>query len=98
MQQAAALALSSHLTIPRVHAPNPKPTRFASIKPMKSLEVDYSSPVSVFPAEACETIGGDACAADTCPEVKPEATNTRNNIGREAVDREYVDYTTDPKT
>ncbi|KAE8697435.1 Detected protein of unknown function [Hibiscus syriacus] len=39
--------------------------------------VDYSfmlsaliDALSVFPAEACETIGGDACAADIYPEVR----------------------------
>nr|BAG15859.1 CCR protein [Bruguiera gymnorhiza] len=32
--------------------------------------VDYSSLTSVFPAEACETVGGEACLADAYPEVK----------------------------
>ncbi|XP_073023610.1 light-regulated protein 1, chloroplastic [Primulina eburnea] len=100
MQQAAALTLSSPLNVPRMLTPDhfPKPTCFASIKPLNALAVNYSSPISVFPAEACETIGGDTCVADVYPEIKLEATKTPHNIGREAVDREYLDYTTDDKT
>lgn len=54
----------------------------------------------VFPAEACETIGGEACLADTYPEVKlqPEARiNSALNTAPESVDREYLDYD-GPKT
>lgn len=53
---------------------------------------------SVFPAEACETLGGDACAAEMFPEVKPApqaAVAARTSA--EEVDREYLEYS-EPKT
>ncbi|KAL5793495.1 hypothetical protein ACOSP7_002089 [Xanthoceras sorbifolium] len=55
---------------------------------------DYNSAFSVFPAEACETIGGEACLADMYPEVKikPDARNDAAIIASEAVDREYFEY------
>ncbi|KAL3526217.1 hypothetical protein ACH5RR_014589 [Cinchona calisaya] len=62
--------------------------------------VDYSSTFSVFPAEACETIGGDACLADIYPEVKLQMQDTRSTIKitrSELVEREYFQYT-NPKT
>ncbi|KAJ4960311.1 hypothetical protein NE237_020221 [Protea cynaroides] len=61
--------------------------------------VDYSSTISVFPAEACETIGGEACAAEMYPEVKiePEAGNDVPKTIPETIDREYVEYN-EPKT
>ncbi|XP_017975160.1 PREDICTED: light-regulated protein [Theobroma cacao] len=61
--------------------------------------VDYSSMLSVFPAEACETIGGDACRADIYPEVKlqPEARNDSPRTATELIDREYLEYN-DAKT
>ncbi|XP_050270653.1 light-regulated protein 1, chloroplastic-like [Quercus robur] len=61
--------------------------------------VDYNSEISVFPAEACETIGGDACLADIYPEVRlqPEARNNTARIASENADREYLQYT-DAKT
>ncbi|CAK9144399.1 unnamed protein product [Ilex paraguariensis] len=61
---------------------------------------DYSSPTSVFPAEACETIGGEACDAEMYPEVKlkPESkTNSPTKTSSEKVDREYLEYD-NPKT
>ncbi|PIA26107.1 hypothetical protein AQUCO_10000042v1 [Aquilegia coerulea] len=62
--------------------------------------VDYTSKTSVFPAEACETIGGDACDAEIFPEVKLKAEddeNTKAKITQESVDREYLEYN-EPKT
>ncbi|KAL1314533.1 hypothetical protein HN51_041330 [Arachis hypogaea] len=61
--------------------------------------VDYSSMFSVFPAEACETVGGDACLAEMYPEarVQPEARNDKPQVASESVDREYLEYN-DPKT
>ncbi|KAK0591063.1 hypothetical protein LWI29_035176 [Acer saccharum] len=55
---------------------------------------DYSSAFSVFPAEACETVGGEACLADMYPEAKiePEARNDAARIASEAIDREYFEY------
>lgn len=55
---------------------------------------------SVFPAEACETIGGEACDVEMYPETKPKSTHThtlKNNTLSESVDREYLDYN-QPKT
>ncbi|XAR58326.1 hypothetical protein NMG60_11026777 [Bertholletia excelsa] len=65
----------------------------------KFTAVNYNSSFSVFPAEACEIIGGDACAADTYPEVKPrpEGRNNLNRIASEMIEREYLDYN-EPKT
>ncbi|KAI4340625.1 hypothetical protein MLD38_025440 [Melastoma candidum] len=63
-----------------------------------SLMVDYSSPVSVFPAEACEMIGGEACDVAMFPEVKLESQNKRSSTSKsksssmDSVDREYYDY------
>ncbi|EEF50113.1 light-regulated protein, chloroplastic [Ricinus communis] len=62
--------------------------------------VDYSSVVSVFPAEACETIGGEVCDVDMYPEVKlkPEAeSTTAASTATEHIDREYLQYDS-PKT
>ncbi|KAL4364290.1 hypothetical protein GQ457_04G033760 [Hibiscus cannabinus] len=61
--------------------------------------VDYSSMFSVFPAEACEIIGGDACRADIYPEVRlqPEARTNSPRTATESIDREYLEYN-DAKT
>ena len=58
-----------------------------------SSTFDYSSAFSVFPAEACETIGGDACLAEMYPEARlqPEARNERARAS-EAIEREYFEY------
>ncbi|KAK6155339.1 hypothetical protein DH2020_009587 [Rehmannia glutinosa] len=68
-------------------------SRFASIK-LNAMAVNYSSATSVFPAEACETIGGEACLADIYPEVKLEPEANKPKIVRsETTEREYMDYT-----
>ncbi|XP_057493915.1 light-regulated protein, chloroplastic [Actinidia eriantha] len=61
--------------------------------------VDYSSTTSVFPAEACETVGGDACDVEMYPEVKlnPESKTNTSKTPTEVVDREYLEYN-NPKT
>lgn len=48
----------------------------------------------MFPAEACEVIGGDACSAEMYPEakLKPEAGNDTSRIASEPIEREYLDY------
>lgn len=54
----------------------------------------------MFPAEACETVGGEACLAEMNPEVKlqPEAKNQTPRVANsENVEREYLQYN-DPKT
>ncbi|XVF66720.1 hypothetical protein PTKIN_Ptkin10aG0060200 [Pterospermum kingtungense] len=60
---------------------------------------DYSSMTSVFPAEACEIIGGEACDVEMYPEVKlkPQAQSTEPKTASEQIEREYLDYNS-PKT
>ncbi|KAH7851037.1 hypothetical protein Vadar_006457 [Vaccinium darrowii] len=71
----------------------------AAVAAYETSVVDYSSAFSVFPAEACETIGGEACVAEMYPEVKlkREARNNKAQIAAESIDREYIEYTS-PKT
>lgn len=67
---------------------------------MKNLTSDHVLLFSsVFPAEACETIGGEACVAEMYPEVKlkPEARSNNAQIAAESIEREYIEYTS-PKT
>ncbi|KAI3989417.1 hypothetical protein MKX01_032519 [Papaver californicum] len=68
-------------------------------KTNESLTVDYSSPASVFPAEACDTIGGEACNVEMYPEAKPKPENksTAPKTTKESIDREYLEYN-EPKT
>ncbi|KAI4375411.1 hypothetical protein MLD38_013283 [Melastoma candidum] len=69
--------------------------------PRDANTVDYTSSFSVFPAEACETIGGDACSAAMYPEANLSALQPIININieqaTEDMDREYLEYTA-PKT
>ncbi|KAH0855982.1 LOW QUALITY PROTEIN: hypothetical protein HID58_084243 [Brassica napus] len=84
-----------------------KPSRLSSLRfrpnsssPSTSdpLTVDYNdSPLSVFPAEACEVISGYACSADIYPEVKLETKPVSPPVASEPVDREYLEYN-NPKT
>ncbi|XAR48239.1 hypothetical protein NMG60_11030992 [Bertholletia excelsa] len=69
-----------------------------NVTPNDSSTVDYSSMSSVFPAEACETVGGDACDVQMYPEVKlsPEDKEARKTPS-EGIEREYLEYNT-PKT
>ncbi|PON34369.1 Light regulated Lir [Trema orientale] len=61
--------------------------------------VDYNSVFSVFPAEACETIGGEACLAGMFPEAKLEhkVRNGSSKTASESFEREYLEYN-EPKT
>lgn len=52
---------------------------------------------SVFPAEACETVGGEACDVEMYPEVKLKPEAKKGGSVSEAVDREYLQYDS-PKT
>ncbi|KAF8408505.1 hypothetical protein HHK36_007661 [Tetracentron sinense] len=74
-----------------------KATAAAAAMANDTSTVDYSSTASVFPAEACETIGGEACDAEIYPEakLKPEARSAIK--AAESVDREYFEYD-EPKT
>ncbi|KAL0717853.1 hypothetical protein Bca4012_067175 [Brassica carinata] len=77
----------------------PKASRLSSLRPNSSspstsdpLTVDYNdSPLSVFPAEACEVISGYACSADIHPEVKLERKPVSPPAATEQVDREYLE-------
>ncbi|KAH6823727.1 MALE GAMETOPHYTE DEFECTIVE 2 [Perilla frutescens var. hirtella] len=91
----SAALLISFSSPPRYLAISNAP-RFASVR-SNGLSVNYNSTFSVFPAEACDTIGGDTCAADMHPEVKPQTEARKPSIGSEAFERQYLDYT-DPKT
>ncbi|KAL2529263.1 light-regulated protein 1 [Forsythia ovata] len=78
-------------------------SKFSSIR-VTAMEtetpvVDYSSSSSVFPAEACETNGGDSCLVSMYPEVKlkPVDRTNRPNIASEPIERDYLDYC-DPRT
>ncbi|KAF8100915.1 hypothetical protein N665_0214s0074 [Sinapis alba] len=82
-----------------------KASRLSYLRPNSSspstsdpLTVDYNdSPLSVFPAEACEVISGYACSADIYPEVKLETKPVSPPVTSELVDREYLEYN-NPKT
>ncbi|KAF8762146.1 hypothetical protein HU200_009690 [Digitaria exilis] len=60
-------------------------------------EVDYSSSSSVFPMEACELLGGDACSGQMYPEAKPAAAAAAASRREEEVERDYLSYD-EPKT
>ncbi|CAJ1790567.1 unnamed protein product [Sphenostylis stenocarpa] len=79
-------------------SPRFSPIRVATAEPDTST-VDYNSAFSVFPAEACETIGGETCMADMYPEAKvqPQAKSATPRVSTENVEREYLEYN-DPKT
>lgn len=86
-------------SIPRMHTPLCPPIKAAPVN-NDNPSVDYSSTTSVFPAEACETVGGEACDVDMYPEVKlkPDANSTAQpKTASDLVDREYVEYN-NPKT
>ncbi|KAJ4822068.1 Light-regulated protein 1, chloroplastic [Turnera subulata] len=79
------------------------PSRASAIKAAtatlayETSTVDYSSLFSVFPAEACEILGGEACLAEMFPEAKLKAESRTRNASSEAFDREYLQYN-DAKT
>ncbi|XP_057489333.1 light-regulated protein, chloroplastic-like [Actinidia eriantha] len=94
---------TKNLSTPWMSLPKQASSRFSPIKATSvaydTSVVDYSSTFSVFPAEACETIGGEACAADMYPEVKlkPESRNNMARLASEMIEREYLEYN-GPKT
>ncbi|XP_047048357.1 light-regulated protein, chloroplastic-like [Lolium rigidum] len=62
--------------------------------PTGAVEVDYSSDVSVFPMEACDLVGGEACeAAEMYPETKlGDSASAAAASKVEEVEREYLSY------
>jgi hypothetical protein len=72
-------------------------------QPSNQQYVDYAGNQSVFPAEACEELGGDSCAAEGVgPEVKLNPTTPPKPASaaqkKQQPDREYVDYESGNKT
>ncbi|KAJ3683261.1 hypothetical protein LUZ60_013488 [Juncus effusus] len=61
--------------------------------------VSYDSPISVFPGEACDLIGGEACNVQMFHETKLAADQSRNAAKNsvEEFEREYLQYD-EPKT
>ncbi|KAJ4720323.1 Light-regulated protein [Melia azedarach] len=84
--------------MPRLHQTPPCSSIKATALAFDTSTVDYSSMTSVFPAEACETIGGEACDVEMYPEVKLQ-TEIQNKAmsSAELIDREYLEYNS-PKT
>ncbi|KAF6143089.1 hypothetical protein GIB67_041157 [Kingdonia uniflora] len=90
------------IVVTRLKSPLSSPTTVLSRRPSTraapvssdNSTVDYSSVTSVFPAEACDTIGGEACNAEIFPEAKLKQEDGRNKAKtvQELVDREYVEY------
>ena len=61
--------------------------------------VDYdSSSKSVFPAEACDIVGGEACEGEIGVEVKLKADSPSPSSPAVGVEREYVEYASEKKT
>ncbi|KAK3160077.1 hypothetical protein QOZ80_1BG0054930 [Eleusine coracana subsp. coracana] len=65
----------------------------AAVIAAEPAEFDYSSIFSVFPMEACELLGGEACSAQMYPEVKLKAPAAAADSRRaEEVERDYLAY------
>uniref|UniRef100_J3KVL6 Light-regulated protein n=2 Tax=Oryza brachyantha TaxID=4533 RepID=J3KVL6_ORYBR len=88
---------------PRVAA---TPTRALTVRvrasaavAVEAAEVDYSSNISVFPMEACDLIGGEACNVQMYPEAKlPSSSSATAAAARaEEVERDYLSYD-EPRT
>ncbi|KAI4350440.1 hypothetical protein L6164_004895 [Bauhinia variegata] len=88
--------ISQSTSFPPNFTASPASTRLSQIK---ATSVNYNSPISVFPAEACETVGGEACLAYIYPEARlePQARSATPPISTENVEREYLEYN-DAKT
>ncbi|WOL14313.1 hypothetical protein Cni_G23093 [Canna indica] len=75
--------------------------RVVAVNSPETSAVDYnSSPVSVFPMEACDILGGEACNTKMFPEVKLAASSSTSDSSRvasEEIERDYLEYN-DPKT
>ncbi|RRT77159.1 hypothetical protein B296_00029125 [Ensete ventricosum] len=111
MQAAAAVCFTGSLPLrsTKAIAPSSSKPRRRLLKPRvvavtapESSTIDYSSSISVFPVEACDVVGGEACNAKMYPEVKLAAAAAASSAdsraaSEEAVDRDYLEYT-DPKT
>ncbi|CAN6676487.1 unnamed protein product [Malus baccata var. baccata] len=101
-----AFVTTKSLALPCSSLPRPlqpsrcPPLRVTNVTGGDPSSVDYSSITSVFPAEACETVGGEACDAEMYPEVKLKPEEGRSSTARtvsEQLDRDYLEYDS-PKT
>ncbi|KAJ4757407.1 Light-induced protein 1-like [Rhynchospora pubera] len=106
----AATAISFTVTIPIKGTKNLAPRSVAKINrklispkavaiTAEPSVISYDSPISVFPMEACDLIGGDACDVRMFRETKLEANASRSEarVAREEVDRDYLEYN-EPRT
>ncbi|KAJ6702131.1 LIGHT-REGULATED PROTEIN-LIKE [Salix koriyanagi] len=84
---------SARRVVPRLQTSQCSPIKASAPVANDASTVDYSSVTSVFPAEACETVGGEACDVEMYPEVKlkPDARSTTLSTS-EQIDREYLEY------
>ncbi|KAG8053713.1 hypothetical protein GUJ93_ZPchr0001g31183 [Zizania palustris] len=72
----------------------------AAAAAVEAAEVDYSSNISVFPMEACDLIGGEACQVQMYPEAKLPASSSSScssSRAAEDVERDYMAYD-EPRT
>uniref|UniRef100_A0A0A9CND5 Light-induced protein 1-like n=1 Tax=Arundo donax TaxID=35708 RepID=A0A0A9CND5_ARUDO len=110
--QAAATAVGFSAVLPVKGRPAARSTAVARVPAMRRsvrvavaaavaaepAEVDYSSSFSVFPMEACELVGGEACSVQMFPEIKLATAAAAEASRRgEEVEREYLAYD-EPKT
>ncbi|KAJ0638077.1 putative light regulated Lir1 [Helianthus annuus] len=84
--------LTSTFLFPAKHRIKTSSISSSSSIAIKAAEVDYSSmKSSVFPAEACEILGGVACDVEMFPETKPKEANTASSKHKvTTTDREYL--------
>nr|ADN33702.1 cytokinin-repressed protein CR9 [Cucumis melo subsp. melo] len=68
-----------------------------SLLPPTAKLMAFSIQTSVFPAEACDTVGGEACDVEMYPEVKLKPEAKKGSSVTEPVEREYLQYDS-PKT
>ncbi|XP_074564966.1 light-regulated protein, chloroplastic [Curcuma longa] len=100
MQAAAVCFTPSILPIRSTRSLVPssaKPRRAFIIRSMagETSTFDYSSTVSVFPMEACDVLGGEACNTKMFPEVKLAASDsntTGSTAASEEIERDYLEY------
>nr|ACG41909.1 light-induced protein 1-like [Zea mays] len=71
--------------------------RAAAVVAAEAAEIDYNSSFSVFPMEACDLLGGDACSAQMYPETKLASAAAAASRRVEEVERDYLSYD-EPRT
>uniref|UniRef100_A0A0E0JD23 Light-regulated protein n=1 Tax=Oryza punctata TaxID=4537 RepID=A0A0E0JD23_ORYPU len=78
----------------RVASPTVRVRAAAAAVAVEAAEVDYSSNISVFPMEACDLVGGEACNVQMYPEAKlsSSAAVAASRAAAEEVDRDYLSY------